>query len=136
MSQDNVEIVRRAMGAASRRPKPDFATTNDLYHPDHEFISRQGALEGGVHRGARGYREWRLSVEETVPFEARLESVTEIDEDRVLAITRTSSRGKSSGVPLPEERMASIVTVRGGKVIRTENYRSPEEALEIAGLVE
>ena len=136
MSEENVEIVRRGMEAATRRPKPDFATVNDLYHPDHEFISRQDALEGGVHRGARGYRDWRLNVEETVPWEGSVDSVTEIDADRVLTITRTSFRGKSSGVQLPEEREASIVTVRGGKVIRTENYRSPEEALEIAGLVE
>ena len=35
MSLENVEIVRRAMEAANRRPKPDFATVNDLYHPDH-----------------------------------------------------------------------------------------------------
>ncbi len=65
-----------------------------------------------------------------------LEKVTEIDDDRVLAITPTRFRGKSSGVILEEERIGHIVTVRGGKVIRTEAFSSPEEALEAAGLRE
>ena len=59
-----------------------------------------------------------------------MEQVTEIDADRVLAVTPTSFRGKSSGVALREERVASIVTVREGKIIRTEAYPSPEEALK------
>jgi ketosteroid isomerase-like protein len=109
---------------------------SELYHPDHEFISRLDALEGGSHRGARGYRNWLLNNEETVQSEPRLEQVTEIADDRVLAITPTRFRGKSSGVTLPEQRMGSIVTVRGGKIVRTEVYPSPEEALEAAGLAE
>ena len=62
--------------------------------------------------------------------------MTEIDTDRVLAITPIKVRGKSSGVALREERVASIVTVRGGKIVRTELYPSPEEALKAVGLRE
>jgi hypothetical protein len=69
VSQENVEIVRRAVAAALRRPKPDFATMNELYHPDHELVSRADAFEGGSHRGMRGYRDWMRGVEETVPVE-------------------------------------------------------------------
>jgi|GEM_PF-5432608 len=29
MSQENVEIVRRGVAAAFRRPRPDFATLNE-----------------------------------------------------------------------------------------------------------
>jgi len=129
-----MEIVRRAIEALLRRPKPDFATVNDLYHPDHEFISLVSALEGGSHRGARGYRDLMQSIEETIQSRSRLEQVTEIDRDRVLAITPTSHEGRSSGVALGEERFACIVTVRVGKIIRTELYPSPEEALEAAGV--
>jgi len=43
---------------------------------------------------------------------------------------------EASGVALREERVASIVTVRGGKIVRTELYPSPEEALEAVGLAE
>jgi len=135
MSEDNAEIVRRGMEAANRRPKPDFATINDVYHPDHELVTRMSAaLEGGSQRGVRGYREYLRNTEETVQPESRLEQVTEIDTDRVLAIVPTRLQGKSSGVTLPEQRLASIVTVRDGKIVRTEVYSSPEEALKAAGL--
>jgi ketosteroid isomerase-like protein len=134
MSQANVEIVRRAIEALVRRPKPDFATMNDLFHPDHEFISRMAVREGGSHRGARGYRDWLLDAEEVVEWVSRVEQVTEIDEDRVLVIMPTSFRGKSSDLALHEERLAGIVTVRAGKIIRSEVYRSPEQALEAVGL--
>jgi ketosteroid isomerase-like protein len=136
MSRENVEIVRRGIEAAFRTPKPDFATMNELYHPDHEYISRYDALEGGRHRGGRGYRSWLLQGEETMEWEARLEKITEIGDDQVLAVTPTHFQGKSSGVTLPEQRLASIVTVRGGKIIRTEVYSSPEEALKAVGLAE
>jgi ketosteroid isomerase-like protein len=134
VSQANVEIVRRGIEAATRRPKPDFATMNDLFHPNHEFVSLLDALEGGTHRGGRGYRDWLLNARETIEWEPRLEQVTEIDADRVLVITHARFRGKASGVTLPEERYASIVTVRGLKIVRTEVYSSPEQALEAAGL--
>jgi ketosteroid isomerase-like protein len=125
------------METAIRRPKPDFATMNALYHPDHEFISRQEVLEGGSRRGARGYRDWLQNTEEILStWESRLEKVTEIDDDRVLAIMPTRIRGKSSGAMTDEQRIGCIVTVRDGKVIRTEAYSSPEEAIEAAGLRE
>jgi hypothetical protein len=67
MSQENVEIVRRACEAATRKSKPDFGTMNVLFHPDHEYVSRLEALEGGVRRGARGYRIgcWTLRTPST-----------------------------------------------------------------------
>jgi ketosteroid isomerase-like protein len=136
MSQQNVDIVRRALEAAFRRPKPDFATINDLFHPDHEFTSRIDALEGGSHRGARGYRDWLLNTQDAVEWESTLEQVTAIDEDRVLGIVPISVRGRSSGIALKEERWGYIVTVRDGKIIRTEVYPTPEDAIEVAGLEE
>jgi ketosteroid isomerase-like protein len=136
ISKQNVALVRRAMEATFRRPKPEFATINALYHPDHEFISLLDALEGKKHRGARGYRDWLLNIQDAVEYESRLEQVTEIDEDRVLAIMPTSGRGKSSGVVLDEERFACVVTVRDGRIVRTEVYRTPEAALKAAGLAE
>ena len=115
MSPENVEIARRGIEAVNRKPEPDWATINEVYHADHEFISALDALEAEKHRGARGYRDWLLNTQDTIETESRLEQITEIDKDRVLAIIPTSIRGKSSGVALKEERWASIATVRGGK---------------------
>jgi hypothetical protein len=41
----------------------------------------------------------------------------------------------ASGVA-SEERLWNVVTVVGGKITRTEAYRSPRDALEAAGLRE
>jgi ketosteroid isomerase-like protein len=134
VSQENVEIVRRGIEAAISRPEPDWTTVNDLYHPAHEFVSLISALEGGSVRGARGYRDFLRSIGETVQSKSRLEQLTEIDKERVLAITPTRHEGRSSGVALEEQQFACIVTVRDGKIVRTELYSSPEEALKAAGL--
>jgi ketosteroid isomerase-like protein len=137
MSEENVEIVRTAVEATLRRPKPDWETMNALFHPDHEFLPRHTVVleGGGSHRGARGYREWLSSASETMDWEGRLAEVTEIDDERVLAVTPTKFRGRQSGAET-EQRIAAVVTVREGKVVRTELFQSPEQALEAAGLRE
>ena len=112
-----------------------LGAVHSLYHPAHELISRRDALEGGSRRGARGYRDWLLDAEELLPWQSRLEEVTEIDDDRVLAVTPTRNTGTSSGLEV-ETRFACIVTVRGGKILRTEVYHSSDEALKAMGLAE
>ena len=134
MSQENVEIVRRAIPAALRRPNPDWETMGALFHPDHKFLSRDVGLEGGGgHRGAQGYREWLTSVSETLEWEWTLAEVTEIDHERVLAVMPTKSRGRRSGAET-EQRIAAVFTVRDGLVVRTELFQSSEQALEAVGL--
>jgi ketosteroid isomerase-like protein len=137
VSEENVEIARCGIEAAIRRPEPDFDTLNRLFHPEHEFISVVGSnLEGGSHRGMSGYRHWLASAEETLQSRPRLERVAEIDEERVLAIVPTRHAGRSSGIPLDEERMAAVLTLRDGRIVRTEVYRSRDEALKAVGLEE
>ena len=135
MSEENVEIVRAAVEATMRRPKPDWETMNALFHPDHEFLPRDVGLVGGGVRGAQGYREWLTSISETLEWEVKLAEITEIDHERVLAVTPTKFRGRQSGAET-EQRIAAVVTVREGKVVRTELFQSPEQALEAAGLEE
>ena len=120
------------MQAAIRRPKPDYATLNELYHPDHQLVSRVNELEGGGHRGGRGFREFLLDSEETLPWESTLGEIEEIDGSRYLVIVPTQSRGASSGIVLDEQPLAGIVTVRDGKIVRTEVYLSREQALRAA----
>jgi ketosteroid isomerase-like protein len=135
MSQENVEIARAAIAATLRRPKPDYDTMNILFHPDHEYLSLLRMVEGGSRRGAQGYREWQTSAAETFEWEATLAEVAEIDHERVLAVMPTKIRGRQSGAE-SEQRLGAVITVRDGKVVRTEMYGSPEQALEAAGLRE
>jgi hypothetical protein len=59
MSQENVEIMRRALETAVREPEPDFAAVNVLFHPDHELVRlvsfRRGASLRGEAAGCRAY---------------------------------------------------------------------------------
>jgi ketosteroid isomerase-like protein len=134
MSQENVEIVRRAHEATLRQPKPDFDTINALYHRDHELLSVQERLEGGVRRGAQGYRGWLAEVAESwESWDAAVKHVESIDDDRVLVDLAWTGIGRRSGVRL-EQSQFWIVTVRGEKIVRSEIFSSREEALEAAGL--
>lgn len=135
-SDENVAIVRRAYEAAARRP-PDFATVNALYHHDHELISIAARVEGRAYVGARGFREWLVSVEDTwASFETTgIERIQSLDPERVLIVTGMRLRGRRGGVPI-EQPNAQIMTVRDGKIARTEIYTSLQQALDAAGLTE
>jgi ketosteroid isomerase-like protein len=137
MSEENVEIARAAVEAVLRRPKPDYEAMNALFHPDHEYLSalERGLGGSGSHRGARGWREWQTSTAETLEWEMTLEDVTEIAHQRVLAVLPTKYRGRRSGAE-SEQRLAAVLTVRQGKVVRTEMFWSRADALEAAGLRE
>jgi ketosteroid isomerase-like protein len=132
MPQENVEIARRAWEAATRRPKPDWPTTNALYHPDHELV----AVMGETHRGAAGYRDWITVMEEAAEsWEVGVEEATDLDKDRVLLVWTGAIRGRQSHAAA-KQQSAAILTIQDGKVTRTEIYASPEQALEAVGLAE
>ncbi len=135
MSQENVEIVRRAFEAVSARP-PDFATMNVLFHPDHELFSRASSFEGGSHRGAQGFREFLGNYKDVFEsWKVSVENVREIDKERVLVDAVFTAQGKRGGVPV-EQRISCVLTVRDAQVTRSEVYRSSKEALEAVGLSE
>jgi ketosteroid isomerase-like protein len=136
VSQENVEIVRRAFAAAVRKPTPDFASVNALFDPDHELISLVRFRSGPGLRGAQGFREWMADADETLgEWEAKLEGLMAIDESRVLFTVTFSGQGTRSGVPV-EQRMGAVATVKDGKVTRSETFPSVEEALKAVGLEE
>ena len=137
LESDNVEIVRRAMTAAFRRPEPDFATINALYHPDHEIVSRLADVLGVPSlSGASGFRRWLDDTDEVWEWiELELEEVSKIDGERVLVTSRARARSRLGGVPL-DQRFGSIVTVDDGKLVKTHTYRSVDEALEAANALD
>jgi ketosteroid isomerase-like protein len=58
MSREELELVARAVRAVTARPKPDFATINDVFHPNHVFVPTVMPLEGKEYHGARGYQQF------------------------------------------------------------------------------
>src|SRR5215204_3462895 len=103
MSRENVEVVRRALEAALRKPKPDFATVNALYDPNHELVTPIRRLEGVTLRGAEGFRTWLRDVSEHwESWEMSIDPPTEIDHDRVLVRWWFMGRSKRGGVPVEQ----------------------------------
>jgi ketosteroid isomerase-like protein len=132
----NVELVRRATEAVSRRPKPDFDVVNALYDPNHVLVAQLSSVEGEAFHGARGFREWLTNMSQAwESWEGQIRQVTEIDDDRVLVVSALSLRSRKGGVPI-EQEATTIVTVRGGKIVRSETYPSVGQALQDAGLPE
>ena len=141
MSRENVEVVRRAIRAATVRPKPDFATMNALFHADHVFVPAISAIEAEEVRGGRGYQAFLREHgqagldhpgEAPVSWEADLEGAVDVGGNKVLGVVTARYRGSASGVEF-EQRQWIVATVRDGRVSRTESYSDPAEALEAVG---
>ena len=135
MSRENIELVRAALEAAGKRPKPDFKTINALYHPDHVFVPATGRLGTFEAKGAPGYKAWLEESKQIMPWAMEFEGAVEIGARTVLAETTMQFRGGSSEIEI-EQRLWIVLTVADGKITRSEAYLSPAEALEAAGLSE
>jgi ketosteroid isomerase-like protein len=135
MSQENLETVVRAMGAALARPEPDFETLAELYASDHVFVPTGADMVEGQVRGAQGFRAWRRETQDLLGAEHELRGAVDVGPDRVLAVTNTSFKGSTSGLA-SEVRMWNVVTVIGGKITRTETFRDAAQALQALGLSE
>jgi ketosteroid isomerase-like protein len=136
MSQENLDLVKRAVSAANARPRPDYETVNALYSPDHVLVPVEASKLGGEERvGGEGYRAWLEETGGTMPWEAELEGAVDLGPDKVLTVLSMHFRGASSGIDL-EERIWMVQWISEGKITRTEAFLDPAEALEAAGLRE
>jgi ketosteroid isomerase-like protein len=136
MSREDVELVIRGMKAAGQRPKPDFATVNAVYAPDHVFIPFGAAILGeGEVRGGRGFKAWLDETGEVMPFSAETDGAVDVAPRIVLAASTIHFQGASSGMGL-DQRIWLLVIVTDGKITRTEAYLNPAKALEALRLRE
>jgi ketosteroid isomerase-like protein len=131
MSEGNVEVVERLMGAVNRRDIDTFAevTTQDFeWFP--VFAAR---VEGDVYRGREGIEAFLAEVDET--WEEFLPVPEEYRDlgDRVLALGRLQTKGRGSGVPV-DSPWAGIYDLRGGEVSRIRTYLDHGEALRAVGV--
>jgi hypothetical protein len=134
VSQKNIEIVRSAIEAASRRPEPDWRRVNELYDPAHELHSLIETMEGGHATGWRGGRDLIARMDETGEWSVTgFEDIREGTDGRVAALVQLQMRSKLGDVPLEWSR-ASVLTLREGKICRTVFYATWGETLKAAGL--
>jgi ketosteroid isomerase-like protein len=136
VSQENVEVVRRVMGAEQGR---DVATVFALYDVDIEWdVSRVGGPvvgHPGVLKGHDGVRSWLRSwYEEFGSVSYEVEELIDAGEDVVLAVSQ-QGRGRSSGADV-SLTLYGTWTVRDGKVVRVIWFLDRVEALKAVGLEE
>jgi ketosteroid isomerase-like protein len=133
MSEENVELVRRAVEAYQRR---DGQALRTMTHRDCEvFTLTEGETEGEPFRGHAGIDEW-LEHEFDPWDEFRVEptEIRDVD-DRVLMRSRVTARGKGSSVELNAEA-GTVFEFRDGKIFRMRAYLDWHRALDAVGLRE
>jgi ketosteroid isomerase-like protein len=130
MSQENVEVVRRAIEAFSRRDLDAIES-----HPDVEVDwSRSRGVEAGIYRGREETRRfWSTFYESFDRIVAVPEELIEHG-DYVIVRDRTRLWGRD-GIEV-EARNVGLVTVRDGLILRWRLCRDRAEALKAVGLAE
>jgi ketosteroid isomerase-like protein len=125
----NLDLVRSLYAAWERG---DFSST-EWAHPQIEYVVADGPSPG-TWKGLAGLREgWRDQAAVWDGFRAQPE---ELDGERVLALSRRSGRGKTSGFDLSQvaARSAQLFTFGDAKVTRIVTYWDGARALADLGL--
>src|SRR6476661_8910610 len=108
MSQENVEIVRRAFTAVLSRP-PDWPTVNALFDSEHELLQLSDFIEG-AYVGAEGYCDWRVMADQAGDWRAEIGDVRASPDGRVALQFRFELKGGRSGI-VAERRMGMVVSI-------------------------
>ena len=136
MSQENVESVRRAAEAWNTDDLDAFLAELDPeveWHP-----SIEPALEGGetIYRGHDGARkawdDYRGGAWERM--RGRIQEVRDLGES-VVVLGHIHLTARTTGLEFSQE-VGQLITFRGGKILRSQDFLSHTEALEAAGLSE
>ncbi len=127
MVPSNLDLVRSIHAAWERG---DFSSA-EWAHPDIEYVNVGGPSPGswtGRAGMAEGMRDFLSAWKD---FRVNVDQYLELDDERLLALTNYSARGKKSGLELGQARAkaALLFHVRDGKVTRIVSYWDRENAL-------
>jgi ketosteroid isomerase-like protein len=132
MSQENVEIVRRAFEAATRKPAPDLETLSELAHPDHEMTTDYGAMGADSFVGIQGFRKALTEFDtDWGQWHQELDEFLEAGDDAVVVLGHLVAQGQSSGIPV-EGDWAALVKLLEGQITSTRFFLNRDAALEAA----
>jgi ketosteroid isomerase-like protein len=130
-SAENVEIVRRLYRATN---DGDVAGAKQLIHPEAEWISDVRTGEAPIRSRDKIVRYFTDMADSFDELVSEIERIWAQD-DQVLAFLHVVGRGLSSGAGV-DIRIAHLLTLRDGLVVRGEGYGNRDEALAAAGVVE
>jgi ketosteroid isomerase-like protein len=130
VSQENVEIAKRAVDAFNRRDVEDFFA---LAASDFEwFPAMAGAVEDG-YRGRDGIEKYLADIGEAwEEYRVLAEEFRDLD-DRVVMLGRIEGRGRESRAWI-DSPTGTIFEFLNGKMSRVRTYLDHGEALRAAGL--
>lgn len=132
MSEENLELVRRAIAAFNDR---DLERYLACLTPTIQLRTPLAEVEG-VYDGHDGIRRFWSDVADAGPdFRLHLEHLEAVAGDRALASLRTAATGRTSGVHL-ERATPNVYTFAAGRIDRIEIYLDRHEALQAVGLAE
>jgi ketosteroid isomerase-like protein len=136
MSQENLKTIERARAAWDADDLDAFLAETDPEVEWHTAI--QQALEGKktTYRGHDGVRKaWDdLRGQSWGGITNQVQEIRDLGE-LVLVLGHLDVTGRTAGIGFREE-LGALVTFRGRKILRSEDFLSHAEALEAAGLSE
>ena len=130
MSQENVEVVKRAIAAVNERDIDGYLAccTEDI-----ELHGPLGEVTG-VYDGPEGIRRFFADIGDTAPtFHLELERVEAIGEDRAIAFIQSRATGRASGIDFASPATTNVYDLAGGKIRRVRIFFDREKALEAVG---
>ena len=132
MSQENVEMVRRAIDSINRGRLAVEDLADDF---EMDWSNSVGPLKG-VYRGLEQVNEMFQSFREVWDrLRWDIQEVIDLDGGRVLIVNRVRMRGRTSHVEV-EATGTQVWTMRDGKLASVKLYQSRADALEALGLSE
>src|SRR3954454_14069560 len=133
MSRENVEIVRKALEAFSRRDRETWLSCCD---PDMESSPSGDWPETATVRGRDAV--WDFFIQAEDPWEPgtyELPEVIDAGEGGVVAHQVRQMRGRDSGATVSYDYWV-VFLFRAGKVVRVEWFGTRDEAFKAVGLKE
>ena len=128
MSQENVEIVRRAVAAINDRDLDGYMACCS------EHVELHTPLIVGVYEGRKGIQRYLTDVEDAAPdFKIEINRVEAVGPDQVLGSIRTRSTGRATGIPLGFEA-TTVYDLVDGQITRVRIFLDASEALKAVGL--
>jgi ketosteroid isomerase-like protein len=131
MSEQNLEVVKRAISAINER---DVEAYVSVCTPDFELINPIAAMEG-PDRGEEGVRSFFDGISEAArKFELEVEHLEPLEGDRVLA--RLTLNLETTGGYPQRQPITNLYELEDGRLSRVRVFFDRAEALEAAGLSE
>jgi hypothetical protein len=131
MSQENVEVVKRAIAAINDRDVESYLAccTADI-----QLETPTAPIEG-IYEGADGIRGFFADVLDAGPdFRITIERLEPVGADRVLGFVLLNMSGRASGITLGGDiPSTNLYDFTDGKIKRVRIFLDRREALEAAG---